>query len=115
MKIIWVKKVMYGTGNTIYLTECSDSKKTNTYAKEGKKFSEPLPFFAHSQFNVIKGTAETVSVFSDNTVFYGEKSFGKFGGHTEKGRYDHPKKSTRSAGSDGSSNADNITGSDCRT
>ena len=105
---------MNSTGNTIYLTESSNSEKPDTYAKESKYFGKPFPFFSHTLFYVIKRTAKAVTVFCDNTVFYSEETFGKFGCHAEKGSDNHPKKSTRSTCTNSSCNADDITGSNRR-
>ena len=112
MLVIWIKKSVNSTGNPVYLTESSDTEKSDTYAKKGEQLGKPFPFLTHALFNIIKRAAETMSVLANDTILDGEKTLGKFGCHSKESGYDHPEKCSRSSGTYGCCNADDIAGTD---
>ena len=103
---------MYCTGNTIDLAEGTNAEETDTDAEEGENLCEPFKIFAHAEFNIVEGTAEAVSVFSNGTVFDCQQTFGVFGCHAEKRCYNHPEQSTGTACTNRCSDTDDISGTD---
>ena len=74
MLVVWIKEAVNGTGDTVYLTEGTDTEKTNTDTKECEQLCKPFPFLSHSLLNVVEWSAETVSVLAYDTIFDSEQS-----------------------------------------
>ena len=82
MRIVRIKEIVDRTGNTVHLTECTDTEQTDTDAKKCKHFCEPCPLFTHSLFNIIERTTETVSILGYDAVFDRQQTLGILGSHT---------------------------------
>ena len=72
---IWIKEVLYRTGNTIYLAESTYTKETNTYTKECKDLCKPFPFASHTFFDIVEWSAKAVSILGNHTILNCQKSF----------------------------------------
>ena len=112
MCIVWVKKSVDCTCDTIYLAESTDTEQTDTDTEEREQLSKPGPFFSHALLDIIERTAKAVTVRCDDAVLDSEKSLGIFGCHAKEGSYDHPEQGTGTAGTDCGCNTDDISGTD---
>ena len=113
--LVRIKEVLYGTGNTIYLAECTNTEKSYTNTEECKDLAKPFPFWSHTFFDIIEWSAKAVSVFCNHTVFNCQKTFRKFCCHSKECCHDHPEKCSRTTGTDCCCYTYDITGTDRST
>ena len=110
-----IKEIVCRRGDAVDLRNGTDAQQTSQHTEQGEQLCQPLPAGAHTIFNIVERTTQIVSFFVYCTIFDCQKAFGIFGRHTEQGCDLHPEQSTRTAGCDCRSNADDITGTDrCR-
>ena len=104
---------MNSGGNTVNLGNCADTHKTCKNSENRKQFCKPLPFCAHTLFDIVKRSAEEMSVAFLFSEFNCEEALGILCCHSEKRRNKHPQKRTRTAETNCGCNADDISRSDC--
>ena len=112
MQRLRIKKVIYGGRNSINLCKRTYTHKADAKSENGKYLCQPRPLFSHSPFNIIERPAQRMSRFIQHTVLNCQYALGKFSGHSEKRRYDHPKKRSRPSRANSGCNANYISRSD---
>ena len=120
VQIVRIKHSLDGASDTINLCDGTDAEKSGENSKDGKELGKPCPVLTHTPFNIVKWSAQCAAALRINrSVLDCQKTLGILGRHTEKSSNFHPEKSPRSAECHGTSDTDDITGTDrrgkCRT
>ena len=87
--------------------------KENNGEEDGEQFSQHGELGADAFFASVEGSAQNVAVGLFVAEVNGEQALGVLSGHSQKGGEPHPKERSRSANSNGSRDADNVSCSDC--
>ena len=79
------------------IVERADAEKPHAHAEDGKEHRQPLELGSQAALDIVKRSAERMTVGIDLAVFDREDAFGELCRHAEKRRQPHPEHGARSA------------------
>ena len=110
-----IKKALYRTGNSVDLRKGSDAEQTDSHAEECEDLSQPAEFSAHTVLNIVKRSADHMSIRFHHAVLDRQKTFRILGRRAKQRRNPHPEQGARTACHDRRRHSHDITGTDrCR-
>ena len=113
VSFISIKSILNSTTNTVYLSKCTDTKKTYESSENSKENCKPFPVLTHTFFNYIEWTTKNVTIFLNFTILNRKHTFSILSCSTKKSSNPHPEKSTRTTGKNSSSNTYDVTSTNC--
>lgn len=86
------QKALYRTGNSVDLRKGSDAEQTDSHAEECEDLSQPAEFSAHTVLNIVKRSADHMSIRFHHAVLDRQKTFRILGRRAKQRRNPHQNK-----------------------